>query len=288
MIIATIVIIPFTYQYAKFIRFIVPSKKTPPEPSYLDYQVMEYPERAIVAVIRELQRISRVCAHSLYLTTHVVLGKFDRNTVLKIKTNEQVVDDIKIATREYLANMTKKYLSRRQIIMSHHLNKCITDIERVGDHIDELCDLSLKSPKSELDKESLEGLFALHQKSQRVLALVIKSLTPENENFQESALAVLNARDEYIECSIDINQKFIQKVEKHDVSSLAALYYKEYISVMDRMIRHIESIAFAQKHEDFWIKRSKLDKKPDKVEKTNIYNVDTTDYIDKLQAQDYL
>lgn len=289
MLIAAVIILPFAFSFAKFVRYVARSKKPMPESSYLDYDCLEYPERGIVAMLLELQRVSRVCSQSLYLMAHVVLRKHERSTVGKIKTNEQVIDDIKLATREYISTMTKKYLSRRQIIMSHHLNRCMTDIERIGDHIDELCDLSLSQSLSTLDKETMDSLFALYEKSKNILELVIKSLDPEQENFQESAMSILKAREEYIECSIEANERFMKKVENHEISSSAALYFREYISIMDRMNRHIKSIALAQKHEDFWIKRSKLDKKTkslDTLKKYN-YNIDSLDYIDKLQSEDY-
>ena len=82
-----------------------------------------------MAVINELQRVTKICARSLYLTGHVILHSFDRATVLKIKMSEQAINDIKLALREKnLWSMTNKYLSRRQIIMSYELNRCMSDI----------------------------------------------------------------------------------------------------------------------------------------------------------------
>jgi phosphate:Na+ symporter len=288
MLLASVVILPVIDSFTRWVRFVIPSKKPIPETSYLDYQLLEYPERGIVAVISELQRVTKVCAHSLHLMARVILHNHDRRTLAHIKTNEQVVDDIKVAMGEYLSNMTNKYLSRRQIIMSHHLNRCMTDIERIGDHIDQLCDLSVQRPDSSLDKESIDALFELYNQSKDLLSMVIHSMDPEQADFQANAMAILNARDAYIEASIEATEKFMKKVEKHEISSVAALYFKEYISVMDRMSRHIKSIALAQKHEDFWIKRSKLDKKPKKLYEGTSYDVDPKDYLDKLHTEDYL
>lgn len=285
MVVGSILILPIAYPFARFVRYVVGSRKPMPESSYLDYDLMEYPERAMVAVISELQRVSRVCADSLRLTAHVILHKFDRSIVSQIKMNEQVIDDIKIATREYLMSMTKKYLSRRQIIMSHHLNHCMTDVERIGDHIDQLCDLSLKRPGAVLDKESFDGLFVLIEKSYEIMAMLIKSMDPNQENFQSAAAEILLTLEEYVQCSKNTKENFLHKVESHEVSSIAALYFKEYVAVLDRMIRHIESIALSQKDEDFWIKHSKLDKKPKKLCKTALCSdIDPDEYLDKLNA----
>lgn len=292
MIFAAICILPIAYPYAKLIRKLIPSQTPAPESSHLDYQLMEYPERAIVAVIKELQRVTKVCSQSLYLTAHVLVSHFDKETVATIKRNETMVDDIKLAIREYLLSMTQKYLSRRQMIMSQHLNRCITDIERIGDHIDQLCDLSLKRHKSSnafIDKDSFDQLFLLYEKAIRILSLVIDSLNPDHPNFQEAAATILKTRDEYIQCSIETKEKFMKKVESHEVSSIAALYYNESVTVLDRMLRHIKSIALAQKHDDFWIKHSKLNKKTKFIHTSSTSSqVNMTDYIEKLRSEEYI
>ncbi len=288
MLVAALILLPFAYSLARAVRLLISRHKPIPEYSHLDYGLISYPERSIVAIISELQRVARVCSHSLYLTAHVVLHKYDRKTIATIRKNEQVINDVKLALGEYIATITSKYLSRRQIIMFHHLNRCMADIERIGDHVEQLCDASLSRPGASLDKESIDALFALYVESKRILAIVIDSLDPRHEDFQVRAGEILAARDQYIRCSMAANEKFMKKVQNHEISPAAALYFKEYIAVMDRMNRHIKSIALAQKHEDFWIKRLKLNKRTQRTDINRFYMVNPDDYLDQLHREDYL
>lgn len=283
MVFAAIFIIPFAYVYARAVRFILRSSTPMPEMSYLDYQLLEYPERAIVAVVSELRRVSKVCAQSLHMTAHVIFNKFDRSNVTQIKNNELVIDGVKQAIREYLTSMTKKYLSRRQIILSDCLNHCISDIERIGDHIDRLCDLSVNRPKDALDKESFDDLFTLYEKSQQLLGMLVESMNPEQDNFHEAADSILNAREEYLKCSLRVNENFTRKVVSHEVSPIGALYFNEYLSTLYRLIGHIDSIANIQKDEDFYIKRTKLNKKSKLLDKIATAAVDPTQYLEKIK-----
>lgn len=289
MLMGAIVILPITQYFTQFVRFISPSNNPVPEPSYLNYQLIEFPERGIVGMISELQRIMKICAGSLNLTARIIFRKFDKDTVERIKSNEQIIDDVKLSIREYIGSMTKSYLSRRQIIMSDHLNRCMTDIERVGDHIDSLCDLALKQPEGSLDKDMYEGLCALYEKAQHILQLTIESLNPQRGDFQTVAMEILRARDGYLECSIEKSKELLRKIENHEICSIGALYFYEYVSNLDRMVKHIEGIALAQKNEDFWIKKSKLNRKTQKLEKSVINpKVDPNDYLDKLQMDNFL
>ena len=59
-----------------------------------------------------------------------------------IKVNEQSVNAIKAAMRNYLGKLTHHYLSKRQAILIGHIDRCMSDLERVGDHIDNLSNIA--------------------------------------------------------------------------------------------------------------------------------------------------
>jgi len=292
MVVAAGLVLPVSVYHARLVRILIPTRKPLPQPSFLDEKLLEYPEQAIVAVLKELQRVSRICSRSLHLNAHVLLFDYSRKTVQKIKLNENIVDEIKLATRELLSGLTRHYLSRRQSILIQHLNRCMTDIERIGDHIDEICDLTLKRrqiPEAVVDKESLEWLLDLYRSADRVIELVIDSLNPEHEEFQQTAEKILLARDEYVQKSIRTKMAFMEKIVRRVVTPIAAMYFSEYVSALDRIVRHAKSIALAQKQPDFWIKRKKLPqhaKEAPRIELPKL--VDPNDYLDQLQEEDYL
>ncbi len=292
MVAAACLVLPVAPLYAKAVRLVVYSRSPRPEPSYLDQDLVPYPERAIVAVIRELQRLARICSRSLHLSAHVLMRDYRHKTVQKIKLNEKVINEVKLTMREYLGRMATHNLSRRQTIMVQHLNRCMTDIERIGDHIDESCDLSLRRhqlPQALMDRASLEWLLALYERAREVLDLIILSLDPDRKDFQETAEAIMRARDEYVVLSIATKSDFTQKILEHGVTPMAAMFFTEYITVFDRIVRHSKSIALAQKHPDFWIKRRKLHRKATEAPGIAVpEQVDPKDYLDRLQAEDYL
>ena len=96
------------------------------------------------------------------------------------------------------------------------------DIERIGDHIDSITDVSRNRKSHDdtfVDRESLEDLFSLHRGCEQVLSLVIESLDPDRKDFQAMAEAVLKARDEYMEKSIHVKANFTTKVAERTVTS---------------------------------------------------------------------
>ena len=291
MLFGTALFLPLASRFARLVAFLYPSRHPPPQPSFLDAKVTEFPEKAIYAAICELQRVTRICARSFRLTIDI-LFKVNRKEVLAIKLNENVVDEIKLAMKDYLSSLTRRYLSRRQAILIQHINRCMTDIERIGDHIDELCDISLRRRKNSaarFNRETLELVFSLFQAADRVLHLVIQSLDPSNEDFQGMAQSILIARDEYVEKSLNAQAVFTERIASHEYPPIVGMFFSEYVAAFDRIVKHSKTIALVEKQPFFWIKRKKLERMAEEVhDYTPPPMTDRRDFLDKLHSEDYL
>jgi phosphate:Na+ symporter len=291
MLFGSLLVLPISPLYARFIAAIVRSSRPPPQPSFLDSKLIEYPEKAIYAAIAELQRVTKICARSFRLTIDI-LFQVKRKEVQEVKLNENVVDEIKKAMKDYLGKLTRRHLSRRQAIIIQHLNRCMADIERIGDHIDEVCDISIrrrKDPQARFNRETLELLFSLYEAADRVLHLVIQSLNPDNQDFQGMAQSILLARDEYVEKSINAKAVFNERIANHEFPPIVGMFFSEYSSAFDRIVKHAKIIALAEKQPYFWIKRKKLDRME---EVAPAYKppplTDAHDFLDRLHSEEYL
>ncbi len=291
MTMGVLIFLPIAPLYARFITAVFRSKKPPPQPTFLDRKLMLFPEKAIYAAICELRRVMKVCAESFALTIDVLFHP-ERKKVQAIKLNESVVDEIKRSMKDFLGVLTRRYLSRRQAIIIQHLNRCMADIERIGDHIDELCDISTRRwsrKEARFSRETLEKLCSLHEGVARVLRLVVESLNPDNEDFQALAQAILRARDEYVEKSINAKASFTEQLAAHEFAPIVGMFFSEYVACYDRIVKHAKTIALAEKQPYFWIKRQKLERM---VENEPHYKPpplsDPHDFLDRLHSEDYL
>ena len=278
--------------YARLVQKIVPSRTPPPEPSHLLPELMEYPEQAICACIRELQRVARLCSKSLRLAGQTILFSHSSQDIQTIRLNEQSVNEIKLAMKGYLSNLSRRYLSKRQAILIQHIDRCMIDLERIGDHVETICDLSLrrqKVPEAVVNKESFDTAFRLYENATHLFKLVIDSLDPDKENIQEIAQQILLARDNYVLASMSTRSMFTDNVSQRAITPIAGIFFSEYIAALDRIVKHSKSIALAEKQPQFWIKRTKLGKHVDMAPEPELQKlVDPKDYLSRLQAEDYL
>ena len=281
------VFLPIVPLYARLLRKLVPSRLPPPEPSHLQPGLLEFPEQAIAASLRELRRVAKLCLHSLRLAGQTILFAHSAKDVQDIRLNEQAVNEIKLAMKDYLAALTRRRLSKRQAILAQHIDRCMSDLERVGDHVEALCHLSLRRkrvPEAIVDAETFGRFFALFEDTLCILRQIAGSFDPEREDVAEIAGRILEARAAHVQASQAVRATFNDKVSRRELTPVAGMFFGEYLAALDRIVRHCRNIALSEQQPQFWIKRSKLEKRMDLApEPTPPPLVDPRDFLERLR-----
>ena len=289
MVAVSLILLPFTPLLARAVRKVVPDGEPEAEPSHLDEALLNRPEQAIFQSLRELQRTAGICAQSLQLAAREFV-RHEARTARRIRINEQSINAIKLAMRDYLSNLTHHYLSRRQAILIEHIDRCMSDLERVGDHVANLATIAGRQRRhaaSRFIPEAIEDWLAVHHAVAELLENVIDSLDPESADFQTSAKAVLEAAEHYKAVSLEADGHHFQRLEEKTVTPMAGLLFYDYLSNFSRMAKHIKSIAHAEQQPRFWLKREKLDQvmSGEAPGYTIAGELDANDYLERLQRK---
>jgi phosphate:Na+ symporter len=261
MLATALPLLPFIAPYTRLVRLMTPSQRLPEPPSRLDPGLIDKPESAIYAALKELQRVGNMCIEGYDLNLDY-LQHYRPEDLRRIKLLEQNVDEIKAAMKDYVAALTARNISRRQAMLLLHVDRCMSDVERIGDHVERLSEITLqrrKLPRSIFDRDLLELWYRLHREAGAVLRLGIKSLDPDCGDPQEMAGQVLAARDQYSQVSQQAKSRIYERVESHTILPLAAVNFREYLAIFDRMVKHIKSIAQEEMQPYFHIKTAKLE-----------------------------
>ena len=283
-----LIFLPIIPLYAVLLRKMVPSRLPPPEPSYLLPDRLDFPEQAIAACLRELRRVARLCRHSLRLAGETLLFAHSAKDVQTIRLNEQAINEIKLAMKDYLAGLARRHLSKRQAILVQHVDRCMSDLERIGDHVETLCNVSLRRrrvPAAFVDRLSFSIFFQLYEAVLHVLQLLVQSFDPERDDLPAVADQILLARDDYAQASQIVRTHFNEEVSNRAMTPAAGIFFAEYVSALDRIVRHARNVALAEKQPQFWIKRQKFEKRvglaPDPAQDVL---VDPREYLPRLRA----
>ncbi|MDF3127774.1 Na/Pi symporter [Kiritimatiellaeota bacterium B1221] len=290
MVLSALLLLPVAGFYAKGVVWITPSKKAMPDGSFLDDELLTHPEQAISACVRELRRAAILTKRSMLLHAEL-FRSVDRKTVRAIIRNEEVVNEIKVEMESYVKKLTRQRLSKRQAVMIQHVNRCMSNLERIGDHVDRLREITvvrLTGRQVLFEEDLLAEWFQLYGSALKVLRLTIHSLDPELKKFQKMARSILEARDDYMKSSLDFRSHYNDRLagKEGTMSPEAGIYLTKYVDALDRIVKHSKTIALLEGHSEFWIKRKKLKRVAGAApEYAKPELVDVTDYLDRLQSE---
>ncbi|MGA0334108.1 MAG: Na/Pi cotransporter family protein [Kiritimatiellia bacterium] len=293
MLVSATLLLPFTGLLATMVSWMIPAKGELPVPSFLDESLINRPEQALQACIQELQRTAILCERSMVLHAKL-LKSLNRKWILGIVNNEAAVNEIKRSMQQYVGLIAGQKLSKRQRLMLQHLNRCMSYLERMGDHIDRFREITvsrLRKKQILFDEETLAQWFQLYGAALKVLRLTIRSLDPAQKRFQATAKEILDARDAYVKLSLEFRSDFNDRLSHAPgkLSPMVGVLLAEYTDGLDRIVRHAKSIALVEGRAEFWIKRKKLNRVSRPAENFEEPDwVDVTDYLDQLLSEDPL
>lgn len=262
MTIGAFAILPFTRWFSLLLLKITPSKEAEPTPSFLEDKLLDTPEQAIAASIRELRRMADLCTENMMINGELILAPTPALSKA-LAGNEEVLNEIKTSMTDYLRRLAGRNISRRQTLFLQHLARCAKDVERIGDHIAHLGAIAVERfsiPDAFVPEPLFRSWFKLFCMAKRVLALMARSFDPDNLVFQANADEILRARDAYVALSAALKAEFTDAVRDRQVTAVAGYYLSRHIENLDRLVRRAKSIAIAERQPDFWIKPDRMDR----------------------------
>ena len=213
----------------------------------LDERVLLSPAFAVQTANNEVTRMGEIALKSLNAAMSAINNKSleDIETVAKC---EKKLDDMQEALTEFLIKVDNLSLSESQKKHINNLFNMVTDIERVGDHADnlsenanymidnnlEFSDLG-KEDLAEISKDSIEAFeIALNARSGDALRAVRK---------------VNKLEDEVDMLEDEMREKHIERLSKGDCNPQAGIAFLDIISNLERVSDHATNIAGYVKNE---------------------------------------
>lgn len=135
-IIIALAFLPFTSYFATFLEKIVPEKKVhKSEPQYLDYSLIETPSIALGLALKEVGFISDNTVRMIR-DSKTTFDKYDSNLIESILKMENKIDHHTVETRQYLIQVLRRPLSKKEFNKCLRLINTVNELETIGDIIE--------------------------------------------------------------------------------------------------------------------------------------------------------
>lgn len=200
---------------------------------YIDERLVETPTIAIKSVINETVNMGEVALMSL---THAMDGYFEGqiDKVKKTFVLEKDVNTLETQITEFLVKLSSKDLldSDRRYIDGLFNN--INDIERVGDHADNIAELIVQMDEKGIafSEVSKQELLIMYNKTKETYQKALQVIDKPNLEMVQDVIR--------IEVEMDTLQKkarhdHFERLNKNICSTEAGIYYLEIVNNLERV-----------------------------------------------------
>lgn len=208
---------------------------------YIDERLLETPVIAAGQVIKETIRMATKAKENLELSI-VAFHTDDEKLVKRVYENEKLINTLSEAITSYLVKLSKYQLSDKEDNIVAATFHTIIDIERIGDHVENIADLTLQKVHNRITytDEALEELNDIYNNTINALQIAIEAYEKSDVN---------KANEIYlIEEKIDVSQRrfrenHIRRLNNGICNPYDGAIFIDLLSNFERIGDHSTNIA---------------------------------------------
>ncbi len=252
-VIGVVLFLPFAPLFGRFAVMLTKRTSLPEqETSYLDPLLLERPESAILAVIRELRRQAgitrRMLMQSLDGMVSLNLRKF-----ATIPVQEKAVDTIKRQTQTYIGRIARRQLIPRQARMLESLAIASSAIERIGDHVEDIGYLSREKVRRDIwfPDDDMNDLLLLSDLVCEIMETTLDGLEPEPDIASAHGERALELRRRFQAQARELKERVKSGSGEKRVNATTMLFFLRYVYILEKIVSHLKALA-RRERDDVW------------------------------------
>ncbi|RUL50812.1 Na/Pi cotransporter family protein [Lysinibacillus antri] len=243
-VINTLIQLPFVGLLAYIVTKIVPGEDRIIEygPKHLDKTLIEQsPSIALGQAKQEVVRMGEFAVNGLQESMEFLLTGNTKHVGITEQL-EEAINNLDRVTTEYLVELSKESLSGNDSKVHHSLLENIRDIERVGDHFENLVELiqSREANRVKFSDEAMNELKEMYDLVLDAVSVAIMALDKQSKDFAKDVVTKENRIDELERV---LRKRHIYRLNKGECSGSAGIIYADIISNLERIGDHAVNIA---------------------------------------------
>lgn len=245
-VVNAMIFLPFTGLFANLITRIVPGKEEEAVelgPKYLEKHLINTPLVALDASTKEIIRMAKL-AKSMVSDAMDGFLNSDVKALSHVDRKERAVDSLQEAITNYLMELTQVRLSPEQAKKIPALLHSVNDIERIGDHSENLVELAERKIEQSLpfSDEAIAELKNMYSKIQDMCDKIIEAL---KTNKTEDAEVALEIEDEINRMTDILRQNHINRLGNGTCHVLSGIVFLDMVSNFEKIGDHLANVAEA-------------------------------------------
>jgi len=247
----TLIFLPLIPVLAWIVTKVVPGKMQEIEfrPIYLDERLLATPAVALGQAQHEIVRMGRYARETLEDAAVFFFTKDSKSASLALQ-KEQLINELNRKITDYMVRIHQSNgLPAQESEKASGWLQTVNDIERIGDHAENIVELSEfsinnKVEFSELAGRELKEMLAVADKA------VERAISALEHNDAEAAQQVLDYERELDEMEARFRKSHIQRLNQNLCTGSSGAVYLDILSNLERIGDHSKNIAQFVLHEE--------------------------------------
>jgi len=241
----TLFFLPLTALLARTVEKVVLGKETVTDlgPRHLERHLLNTPVLALQGAIYET-------VHTLNLVKEMVdsaiegFMKDDTKALVKVSQGEEAVDSLRMAVTNYLVELMQRELSEEESRKIPPLLHIINDVERMGDHAENLRDLAERKIEEKLpfSQMAISEIGLIHREIGQMVEEAISAL---KTNDVKEAQRVIERESRVNQLRDELNQNHVKRLENGTCKVLSGVVFLEMVSNFEKIGDHLTNIGQA-------------------------------------------
>ncbi|AUN27123.1 sodium-dependent phosphate transporter [Clostridium botulinum] len=210
-------------------------------PKYIDERLLENPTIAINQTIKEVVRMANKAKENLQLSIDA-FQKNDLELVSKVYENEKLINILNKSITTYLVKLNNLKLSDKQLNLVGSMFHVVNDIERIGDHAENIIDLTSEKIEKRIQFSDDAAYDIKH-----LFNYTLDSLTRTIEGFEsndvERSQSVMYIEEKIDSLEEQLRETNIKRLNKGTCNANASAIFLDIINNFERVGDHCTNIA---------------------------------------------
>ena len=247
-IVCTAIMLPLSSLLVKVACKVIPGSdpvKSSNSLAYLDARILSTPPVAVAQLFKEVDRMGQLAKETLGMAMDALITQ-DNTKVDQIYENENTINFLNRGIAEYLVKINGLDLEdydRQALGSMYHV---ISDMERIGDHSENLCELAqtLKKSKQKFSPWAVEQATEMRNRVEAMLEEALQMFA--SRETQPQMAADINRRDEIIDdATQELKDLHIERLNQGKCSVVAGTVFMDMLTNLERIADHCTNIAYS-------------------------------------------
>ncbi len=208
---------------------------------YLDTRIIETPGIALGQAKKEVLRMGEFVSQNLESSKNALVNS-DFGVIDKVFETEELINKIEKEITEYLVLLSSESLSISQRTTVTNFLYTIDDIERVGDHVENIVELARYKEQQGLSfsKDGMDGLNEIFEKCEEAFMKTMKSFETDDESLANEVLKIEDIVDSLEKKS---RAEHMDRLSRMECLTEPGVLYLDTIANLERISDHSVNIA---------------------------------------------